>query len=365
MSVSYGGDSITFADGSISSSGWNGFRNRIINGDMRIDQRNAGASVVTSAAYTLDRYYVGEDTDGTISVQQVSDAPEGFNNSIKFTVGTADASLAASQYAYFRQGVEGYNFADCNFGTANAKTVTVSFWVKSNVTGLFSGNLASTGHDRCYAFSYTINSANTWEYKTATITGDTTGTWNKTNSSGVWLHFCLASGSTYLQSAGSWAAGTYLGVTGTTNLMATSGNTFQVTGIQLERGSTASSFEYRPYGTELALCQRYYYRITAAGASRNFGVGFVNSSTIADFTLPFPVTMRDEPSALEQTGTASNYVVIAGAGNINCSSVPTYQTSSQWSAQFRFTVASGLTTGQAALARNTTTGAYLGWSAEL
>ena len=330
MSVSYGGDSITFADGSVQSGGWTGMRNRIINGAMVIDQRNVGASVVTSAAYTLDRYYVGEDSDGTISVQQVSDAPEGFTNSIKFTVGTADASLAATQYAYFRQGVEGYNFADCNFGTANAKTVTVSFWVKSSVTGLFSGNLASTGHDRCYGYSFTINSANTWEYKTATIPGDTTGTWNKTNSVGVWLHFCLASGSTYLQSAGAWAAGTYLGTTGSTNLMATSGNTFQVTGVQLERGSTASSFEYRSFGTELALCQRYYTKSynhdVVPGTATQVGMevaGYQGASGLggAYGNVKFPVKMRTTPGTINiwdgagTATTASSYTYgAAGSG---------------------------------------------------
>jgi hypothetical protein len=289
------------------------FRNKIINGAMVFDQRNAGASVTTAAAYTLDRYYFAEDTDGTMSVQQVSDAPEGFNNSIKFTVGTADASLAAAQYAYFRQGVEGYNFADLNFGTANAKTVTVSFWVKSSVTGLFSGNLASTGHDRCYGYSFTINSANTWEYKTATIPGDTTGTWNKTNSVGVWLHFCLASGSTYLQSAGAWAAGVYLGTTGSTNLMATSGNTFQVTGVQLEAGSTASPFEYRLYGTELQLCQRYFFKLLPGIANNPVANGSFYSTTSSLYSFYLPVTMRAAVTTASYSALADFGVAYAGA----------------------------------------------------
>lgn len=260
MSVSYGGDSITFADGSVQSGGWTGFRNRIINGAMVIDQRYVGsANTVGGASYVLDRWMGSNATDGTITIQQVADAPTGFYNSMKFTVGTADTSIGSTQYCYFRQPIEGYNLLDLDFGLSTAKTVTLSFWVKSSVNGLFSGNLASTNHDRCSCFTYTINQANTWEYKTVTITGDTTGTWNKTNGIGAYLHFCLATGTTYQQSVtNTFQAGTYLGYTGTTNLLATSGNTFQITGVQFEKGSTASSFEYRPYGTEKLLCMRYF-----------------------------------------------------------------------------------------------------------
>jgi hypothetical protein len=273
------------------------FRNRIINGDMRIDQRNAGANVTFTGAYTLDRFYCAEDTDGTISAQQVTDGPTGFTNSMKFTVGTADASLGAAQYVYFRQGIEGFNFADCEFGTANAKTVTVSFWVKSNITGTFGGNIASTGHDRSYAFAYTINSANTWEYKTATIPGDTSGTWNKTNSVGAWLHFCLASGATYLQSTGSWAAGTYLGPTGQTNLMATTANTFNITGVQLEVGSVATPFERRPFGTEFMLCQRYFQRNVLNDYDYPFSSGYAYANNTVAGYLPLAVAMRAIPTA--------------------------------------------------------------------
>jgi len=298
---------------------------------MVIDQRNAGASVtVTAGGYTLDRFLCAEDTDGTISVQQVTDGPTGFTNSMKFTVGTADASLGAAQYVYFRQAIEGFNFADCEFGTANAKTVTVSFWVKSNITGTFGGNIASTSHNRSYAFAYTINSADTWEYKTATIPGDTSGTWNKTNSIGAYLHFCLASGATYLQSTGSWAAGTYIGPTGQTNLMATTANTFNITGVQLERGSVATSFDYRSFGTELGLCQRYYYKSystgtlpgtsTAAGGwfSQNYAANAIciinarwivemrNAPTVTTYSLNGTSGKLSDALGTDQTSTATN-----------------------------------------------------------
>ena len=198
------------------------------------------------------------------------------------------------------------------------------------------------------------------------IAGDTSGTWvGATNGKGMTIFFGLGVGSTYSGTAGAWAGSQLFSATGAVSVVGTSGATFYITGVQLERGSTASSFEYRPYGAELALCQRYYYKVIAPSTSRVYGNGFVNSTTIADVILPFPVTMRDEPSALEQTGTASNYVVIAGAGNVTCSSVPTYLTTSQWMAQVRLTVASGLTTGQAVLVRGAVANTYFAWSAEL
>jgi hypothetical protein len=310
--------SVTINGGS--ASGYTGYKNRIINGGMVIDQRNNGASVsVTSTStYFLDRFLSAEDTDGTLSVQQVSDAPTGFTKSIRFTVGTADASLTSTQFAYFRQAIEGLNFADMAFGTASAATVTVSFWVKSSVAGLYSGNLASSNHDRCNAFSFTISSANTWEQKTVTITGDLTGTWLTTNGVGAYLHFCLCSGSTYLQSStGVWQAGTFLGATGTTNLMATAGATFQVTGVQLERGSNATSFEFRDYGRELIMCQRY---LPAYNGSNQFSCGGVFTSTTnlrAYFT--FPVQTRVAPTGVSTPNialiSATDDAVIANASS--------------------------------------------------
>jgi hypothetical protein len=312
-----------------SASGYTGFKNRIINGGMDIDQRNNGASVsVTSTpTYFLDRFLSTEDTDGTLSVQQVSDAPTGFTKSIRFTVGTADASLTSTQYAYFRQAIEGYNFADLAFGTASAATVTLSFWVKSSVAGLYSGNLASSNHDRCNAFSFTINAANTWEQKTATITGDLTGTWLTTNGVGAFLHFCLCSGSTYLQSStGVWQAGIFLGVTGTTNLMATAGATFQVTGVQLERGSNATSFEFMDYGRELMMCQRYYAKSFAQNQAPVQNVGstsgtlvYTTQATNTQFVTAqtnLPVTMRVAPTITTYNPFVANTGWSAsGAGN--------------------------------------------------
>ena len=239
------------------------FRNRIINGAMVIDQRNAGAAVTpTTLAYTLDRWSAAEQTDGSMTVQQSSTAATGFTNSLLVTVTSADTSLGATQYAVLRQAVEGFNVADFGWGTANAQTITLSFWVRSSLTGTFGGAIQNSAQDRSYPFSYTISTANTWEYKTVTIPGDTTGTWLTTSGTGLSLWLGLGVGSTYSGTAGAWAGSLAFAPTGAVSLIGTNGATFYITGVQLEKGSTATSFDYRPYGTELTLCQRYYEATT-------------------------------------------------------------------------------------------------------
>ena len=237
-------------------------KNRIINGAMEIDQRNAGASVAipdSTVVYPVDRFRCSESlVSGSLSVQQVTDAPDGFINSIKFTVTSADTSIASNKYSELRHLIEGYNVADCNWGTASAKTSTLSFWIKSSVTGTFGGSLRSSASDYSYPFSYTVSSANTWEKKTITVTGPTSGTWYTNNGTGLTIFWSLGCGSDYLGTAGSWQAGSYLSFTGETQLVNTNGATWQITGVQLEVGSVATEFERRPYGMELALCQRYY-----------------------------------------------------------------------------------------------------------
>ncbi len=237
--------------------GYNGFKNRIINGAMMIDQRNAGASVTVTGAYTLDRWLFEESCDAVTTVQQVSDAPAGFTKSLKVTATTADSSIGATQYSVISQWIEGNNIADFGFGTANATPVTIGVWVKASQVGTYSCTITNGGGSRINPQPLTINSANTWEYKSITFAGDTTGTWLSDNGRGLSFNIYLALGSTYLGSAG-WNSVSIYGVTGQANAYATVNNTFQITGVQLEKGSTATSFDYRPYGTELALAQRYY-----------------------------------------------------------------------------------------------------------
>jgi hypothetical protein len=261
---------------------------------MVIDQRNAGASVTLTSGgvYTVDRWQGFEDTDGTMTAQQSSTVPTGFTNSLVCTTTSADASLGATQFALIQQKIEGFNFADLGWGTANAQTATLSFWVRSSLTGTFGGALSDTGANNSYPFTYTISSANTWEQKTVTISGPTSGTFNTTNGVGVHLRFGLGVGSTYSGTAGAWSANSYFSATGATSVVGTNGATFYITGVQLEVGTVATSFDYRSIGTELALCQRYCYVAT----NPMFIGSAYASNLVARAQQQFPVTMRATPT---------------------------------------------------------------------
>lgn len=284
-----------------------GFKNRLINGSMMIDQRNAGASVSVSTDslnYSIDRWKVGANGGGVFSAQQSTTAPTGFKNSLLITVTTVDSSIAATDYYNVQQRIEGFNVADFNLGSASAVTFTISFWVRSSLTGTFGGSLYNSSANRAYPFTYTISSANTFEYKTVTVAGDTTGTWTTDNSAGLTVNFSLGAGSTYLASAGSWTGALEFGATGQTNLIATNGATFYIAGVQLEKGSTATSFDFRSYGTELSLCQRYFCSsyttgVTPGNGAQNIrsGLATVYNSNEADSNVYyFPVTMRAAPT---------------------------------------------------------------------
>lgn len=343
-----------------------GFKNRIINGAMVIDQRNAGASVNNSNSnvYILDRWITYGTSAAKFSIQQNAGSvtpPAGFSKYMGFT-SLAATTQGASDYYYFAQPIEGQNLADLAWGTASAKTVTLSFWVRSSLTGTFSGVLTNNT-DRTYPFTFTVNSATTWEQKSITIPGDTTGTWLTTNGVGIYLYFNLGSGSSNLGTAGAWAAGVPVGATGSTALINTNGATFYITGVQLEVGPSATSFDYRPYGTELALCQRYYYKASGVGPFVN---GYNMTTTTATGAIPFPVPLRTSPTALEQTGTAANYRIVHGATVTTCSAVPYFEDTNTFCGRVVFTVASGLTAGQGSMLYTSSgTTAYLAWSAEL
>jgi len=336
MTVAVSGESITFADSSVQTTAATGFgfKNRIINGAMMIDQRNAGASVTISnstSVYTLDRWRFFENTDGVITAQQSSTAPAGFTNSLLVTVTTADTSIGSTQLAIVEQNIEGFNSADFMFGSASASTVTLGFWVRSNLTGTFGGALRNSGDTRSYPFSYTINSANTFEFKTVTVAGDTSGTWLTTNGIGLAVTFGLAVGSTYLGTAGAWAGANYQSATGQSNLLATIGNTFYITGVQLEKGSTATSFDYRPYGTELALCQRYFWRSNTSNAIGigGFYGGFHNTITFSS-VVKWPVAMRAAPT-ITRGGTSDNFYVAGISGAVTATTVtPSITVNGAW-----------------------------------
>jgi hypothetical protein len=286
---------------------YNGFKNRIINGAMVIDQRNAGASVTpTDGTYTVDRWVGRLTQTNKYTVQQNAASvtpPVGFTNYLGVTSSSA-YSVTSSDSFSIQQKIEGFNIADLAWGTANAATVTLSFWVRSSLTGTFGGSLLNSAADRSYPFSYTINSANTWEKETITIVGDTSGTWLTTNGIGLFVSFGLGQGSTVSGTAGSWSGSTFLNATGATSVVGTNGATFYITGVQLEKGTTATSFDYRPYGTELALCQRYYFERTLSA------IGFFASGSgqILYQSINSPVTMRVAPTSYP----------ISGASNTNC-----------------------------------------------
>ena len=366
MSVSYGGDSITFADGSVQSGGWTGFRNRIINGAMAIDQRNAGASVTpTATGYTIDRWSYELTEVSKMSVQQNAGSvtpPVGFRNYLGFTTVSAFSIVAASQFQ-LRQFIEGFNTADLMWGTVNAQTVTLSFWVRSSLTGTFGGSFRNEANNRSYPFTYTINSANTWEYKTVTVAGDTTGTWLTNNDRGIALFFGLGVGSDRSGTAGTWATNNFTSATGATSVVGTNGATFYITGVQLERGSTASSFEYRPYGTELALCQRYFISYGGTTGYERFAVGACSGTTTASASTFLPVPMRIAPSL--SYSALANFGVYDG-GNVFVLTGFALDQPSTTVVSYTATVSSGLTQYRPGIIlSNNTSAARLQLSSEL
>ena len=273
-------------------SGFTGFKNRIINPGMVIDQRNAGASVTpTTGTYTLDRFRAYQNVASKFTVQRSSVAPAGFTNSALIT-STSAYTASGTDLFLFMQYIEGFNVADLGWGTANAATVTLSFWVQSSLTGTFGGAILNGAEDRNYPFTYTISAANTWEQKAITIPGDTTGTWLTTNGLGMEVNFGLGAGATYSGTAGAWAAGAKFTATGATSVVGTNGATFYITGVQLERGSNATSFEFRDYGRELIMCQRYYEVLLAASGTIGFLSYYFAGSTDNRYTWMFKTTKR-------------------------------------------------------------------------
>lgn len=276
-----------------------GFRNRILNGAMVIDQRNAGASVTPGdGQFLVDRWIARVSQSSKYSSQQNAGSvtpPVGFKNYLGATSLSNYSVLATDNFA-FEQRIEGLNVYDLSWGTANAKPITLSFQVYSSLTGTFGGSVLNGAANRSYPFSYVISAANTWTTISINIAGDTSGTWLTTNGTGLSIWFGLGVGSTYSGTAGSWAGTTYLSATGATSVVGTSGATFYITGVQLEKGSTATSFDYRPYGTELALCQRYFYKLNG------YTLGYTTSASIAPALVVYPVTMRSAP-AIDAGGT--------------------------------------------------------------
>ena len=269
-----------------------GFKNRIINGAMVIDQRRAGASVTPADGnYLVDRWLASLSAASKYSVQQNAGSvtpPAGFTNYLGVTSLSAYSVGAAESFSLI-QFIEGFNVFDFGFGAAGASTVTLSFWVRSSLTGNFGGALTNGAVNRSYPFSFSINAANTWEQKSITIAGDTTGTWATNNTSGMGVWFSLGAGSSTTGTANVWAASGLRAPTGSVSVVGTNGATFYITGVQLEKGSTATSFDYRPYGTEFQLCQRYYEQWNVTSATYlALGMAYAASDlrTVLQFQVP-------------------------------------------------------------------------------
>ena len=372
--LNLGSNGVVFSDSSSQTAAASPYvlKNRIINGAMVVDQRNAGASYTqpVNQGYSLDRWFTTGGVTSKFTVQQNAAAvtpPTGYKYYLGVTSSSAYSIGAGDNYT-IGQLIEGFNVSDLMYGTASAQTITISFWVRSSLTGTFGGSIANqltlNTPTRSYPFSFTISVANTWEQKTVTITGDTTGTWGTTNSTGLCLNFSMGSGTSYQGTAGAWVASNKTSVTGETQIVANNASTFYITGVQLEVGSTATPFERRLYNQELANCQRYYYRQTAGVVGIRFGGGQAYSTVNAVTASQFPVPMRIAPTALEQNGTAAHYAVMnSTASGVTCSAVPIINNGTSWMAETVFTVASGLVAGNATFGVALNATAYLGWSA--
>jgi hypothetical protein len=283
---------------------------------MVIDQRNAGAAspipVSVGSGYILDRWRYAASALAKFTLQQNQGGvtrPAGFSNYLGLTSSAATAVAAGDLYV-IQQYIEGFNTSDLTWGTASASPVTLSFRVYSSLTGTFGGALSNNnvGSPRSYPFSYSISVANTWTTVSVTIAGDTSGAWPVDNSTGISLTFGLGVGSTYNGTAGAWATANYLSATGATSVVGTSGATFYITGVQLEKGSTATAFDYRPFGTELALCQRYYFKTfsqatapannTSATGAKVYNVQVSSTTAGGGVQIGFPTTMRTTPATV-------------------------------------------------------------------
>ena len=292
---------------------YDGFKNRIINGAMVIDQRNAGASVTQTAStvYTVDRWGIFGSVTSKFSVQRNAGSvtpPTGFTNYLGAT-SLSSYSVGASEIYIIQQIIEGFNISDLAWGTANAAAVTVSFKVYSSLTGTFGGVITNGGSTRSYPFSFSVPAANTWTTVSIPVAGDTSGTWATDNTAGLKIIFSLGSGSSVSGTAGAWSGSALFSATGATSVVGTNGATFYITGVQLEKGSTATSFDYRPYSTELQLAQRYYRK----GKSRMWSAVFETTTNILASTC-FNVTMRAAPTITRLTN--SNWASTAG-DNVN------------------------------------------------
>ena len=286
-----------------------GDRNIVINGACVIDQRNGGSSITPAdAAYTIDRWRYTASQASKFTFQQNAAAvtpPVGFTNYMGFTVASA-VSIGNGDYFAITQRIEGHTTDQLEFGTSNAKTVTLSFWVRSSLTGTFGGALRGASFGRANPFTYAISSSNTWEYKTVTIAGDTSGTYQSGNTTGLEVIFGLGAGSTYSASAGSWTGSGYFSATGAVSVVGTSSATWYATGISLEIGDVATPFKHEDIGTTLTKCQRYFQNNSGRRVIASYGD--ITNGNNHFYMYKYVTTMRAAPTIVytNNTGTGFN-----------------------------------------------------------
>ena len=363
-------DKIENSDGFTLGGSGAAMKNRIINGAMVIDQRNAGASVTitdtSNLTYTLDRWTAYGSASSKFSVQQNAGSvtpPNGFINYFGATSLSAYSVVSGDSFT-IQQAIEGLNVSDLGWGTADAKTVTVSFWVRSSLTGTFGGSLRNSNVTRSYPFNYTISAANTWEQKSVTIAGDTTGTWLTTNGIGIRLCFSIGSGSSNSGTAGAWAGSNFTSATGATSVVGTNGATFYITGVQLEVGSTATSFDYLDYGRSLIQCQRYFVRLIN-GNGQELGSGWNYDSSQLSGLLYAPVSMRATPSIISSSGTDYYIFYRNGAGDtFNSLTIENSNSANTVVSYYNNSQISG-TAGQCGVVRSNNASASVALSSEL
>ena len=303
-------------------------RNIIVNGAMVISQRGTSFTSVGNGDYTLDRFRVYSSGGGVFNVDQASDGPDDFTKSLKVTVATNDASIGSSDYYMLNSRLEGYDTAKFNFGTSAAKTVTLSFYVKSSLTGTFGGSFTNSSEANAYIFSYTINAANTWERKTVTITGQTSGTWATDNTNSIRIYWDLGCGSGNVSGSTGWGSGAY-GLSSTVQLVGTSSATWQITGVQLEVGDTPTDFEHEPHSVTLQKCQRFYTKNSSTAVYQAF---IPSGFTERQFYTFFPVSMRTNPTVTTAFSTGSATNVLIGTGEVKWVHGSSNFTISSWTA---------------------------------
>ena len=351
-----------------------GRRNLIINGAMQVAQRGTSFTGVggSSVQYTLDKWAVREATDAVVDVSQAADSPSTdlFKYCLKLDVTTADTSIAAGQVCTVQHRMEAQDLVLAGFGTANAKQLTISFWHKHTKTGTYSVGFTNHNGTRGYPAEYTQSVSDTWEKSTVTFTADTTGTWATDNTLGMIVYFSVAAGTDFHATVDTWTGANDFASANQVNALDSTSNSFRLTGVQLEVGSVATPFEHRSYGEELALCQRYYYRMTCSGNTNDIAfIGYNNLTTQGQYALQFPVTLRTAPTDLEYYDTKTSPPAldaweVRALGNRVAEDI-VWIASSRTNMYFRCDVTSGLTSGYSCALRSKTSDAFLAVDVEL